>query len=871
MTHMHRRYLSGLDFMAWRGFCSPAFLPTLSVLGWVAAAFFGRPQGGVLLGLEVFGQVPTGWLCVDVNRFDPSRWTVCSEWVAVLLCDAEREVESSHIFSQSALAFLAATSCSTRQRGIPALLEGPGSLFPVADVPRLRFLWESPLYRGPQAEVSPSGFSVGLSGAHLFPSWGFGLSTEPTLALPGVECSLVLQSPPPPLWDTECPWRDGPLWTSTFTSPCQVALLGWTLLPYQPPTAPYARARRPSTAPPRKTATLGNAPTPPNPATEDIGGSAFLVWGAAAAAAAAVPGPLHPTSCGTEYPPSLPLLYPLVFLDSACQEGGVLPALLGTSSVATLDAFDSLALCSVLSTAGPYRVATLQGDKELINDMIVPLLHQWTKANALFKPPVINQCRTIELKLTKLWHKAVETSLGKGNLARKNEFLHTLDTLFDILTCKCSIQLCSESNCSHSGKRENNSHIDCGCPREKKIPVLELEFIKAQRTKAEGQGSMQMGSIDYSETKKQIANAKKREQIREREQKKKMKSEEAIQREEELCQDVYHFFDIPPINVNATKLSELVDLSLEVLEPPLTTSLTSQELRNLKETPMQVPKWPSHTQSVERCVKMVTEAAGHVYSHERREASDASDLGLGYHSSSGHQQFGGWTDEWRTTHINVRELYLAWRFWEDNQTTQDETICFEMDSTAAVFLSQQAGHVTLSPIAVTLGADLHGGTPQEYPPVYSSCPGDREKAGPTLSPTLRGPPSLLGWVDADTTRGPRCLHGGLEQVDLHLPVPAPCSKVLLQVCHKLRSFKGKVLLLAGSIMVLTATRLVSVSTDVGEHLPLRSPRCQQATDYTSLTHMEFLRVSLSRLYSPRVLEDILSGLRPSTTRQYESY
>ncbi|KAG7169429.1 hypothetical protein Hamer_G027305 [Homarus americanus] len=252
----------------------------------------------------------------------------------------------------------------------------------------------------------------------------------------------------------------------------------------------------------------------------------------------------------------------------------------------------------------------------------VPLLHQWTKANALFKPPVINQCRTIELKLTKLWHKAVETSLGKGNLARKNEFLHTLDTLFDILTCKCSIQLCSESNCSHSGKRENNSHIDCGCPREKKIPVLELEFIKAQRTKAEGQGSMQMGSIDYSETKKQIANAKKREQIREREQKKKMKSEEAIQREEELCQDVYHFFDIPPINVNATKLSELVDLSLEVLEPPLTTSLTSQELRNLKETPMQVPKWPSHTQSVERCVKMVTEAAGHVYSHERREGAE---------------------------------------------------------------------------------------------------------------------------------------------------------------------------------------------------------------------------------------------------------
>ena len=34
---------------------------------------------------------------------------------------------------------------------------------------------------------------------------------------------------------------------------------------------------------------------------------------------------------------------------------------------------------------------------------------------------------------------------------------------------------------------------------------------------------------------------------------------------------------------------------------------------------MEVPDWPSHTQSIERCVKMVTEAAAHVYSAERRE------------------------------------------------------------------------------------------------------------------------------------------------------------------------------------------------------------------------------------------------------------
>ena len=34
---------------------------------------------------------------------------------------------------------------------------------------------------------------------------------------------------------------------------------------------------------------------------------------------------------------------------------------------------------------------------------------------------------------------------------------------------------------------------------------------------------------------------------------------------------------------------------------------------------MEVPNWSSHTQSVERVVKKVTEAAAHVYTHERRD------------------------------------------------------------------------------------------------------------------------------------------------------------------------------------------------------------------------------------------------------------
>ena len=43
------------------------------------------------------------------------------------------------------------------------------------------------------------------------------------------------------------------------------------------------------------------------------------------------------------------------------------------------------------------------------------------------------------------------------------------------------------------------------------------------------------------------------------------------------------------------------------------------DIRKFVDTPMEVPNWSSHTQSEERIVKKVTEAADHVYSHERRD------------------------------------------------------------------------------------------------------------------------------------------------------------------------------------------------------------------------------------------------------------
>ncbi|KAM5180695.1 uncharacterized protein ACMZJ9_001222, partial [Mantella aurantiaca] len=76
----------------------------------------------------------------------------------------------------------------------------------------------------------------------------------------------------------------------------------------------------------------------------------------------------------------------------------------------------------------------------------------------------------------------------------------------------------------------------------------------------------------------------------------------------------------PAVNPNATSLLELIDWSEKVYEPPLTCKFKISEIGKIVEESMQVPKWPCHGSSTERCVKQVTEASAKLYTHERREA-----------------------------------------------------------------------------------------------------------------------------------------------------------------------------------------------------------------------------------------------------------
>ena len=75
------------------------------------------------------------------------------------------------------------------------------------------------------------------------------------------------------------------------------------------------------------------------------------------------------------------------------------------------------------------------------------------------------------------------------------------------------------------------------------------------------------------------------------------------------------------VNLQATSLQDLIDWTSEELsEPVFTAKLSVKQLESLKHAPLVIPKYSIHTQSCERAVQMVTNAAMTVTSQARRHA-----------------------------------------------------------------------------------------------------------------------------------------------------------------------------------------------------------------------------------------------------------
>ena len=78
-------------------------------------------------------------------------------------------------------------------------------------------------------------------------------------------------------------------------------------------------------------------------------------------------------------------------------------------------------------------------------------------------------------------------------------------------------------------------------------------------------------------------------------------------------------FIIPEINFQAIDLMSLINWeNITVTEPPLTRDMSLESLYQCKNTPINLPHYPCHTEAVERMVQLVTTSCKNCYGEENR-------------------------------------------------------------------------------------------------------------------------------------------------------------------------------------------------------------------------------------------------------------
>ena len=78
-------------------------------------------------------------------------------------------------------------------------------------------------------------------------------------------------------------------------------------------------------------------------------------------------------------------------------------------------------------------------------------------------------------------------------------------------------------------------------------------------------------------------------------------------------------FRVPPLNWEANSYTEMIQWDkVHITEPPVTVTLPDSVIESARDQPLELPAFPSHAQSVERCVRLVTEASRAVFGEDRR-------------------------------------------------------------------------------------------------------------------------------------------------------------------------------------------------------------------------------------------------------------
>ena len=169
---------------------------------------------------------------------------------------------------------------------------------------------------------------------------------------------------------------------------------------------------------------------------------------------------------------------------------------------------------------------------------------QWQKSNAKFIHPVVIKEDTLARKLENVWDKA--KFVARPNVLKQADRVKVeamLDKLLEVTKCSHKILLCSETGSGCLGEKDCKlkAHINCDCPLESKVPVMELRWLAAQRAKTGQKSGMMMLGVDKVETARQENAAKRKaaEEEAELKRKKKREAEEKLLLEQQEASNAF--------------------------------------------------------------------------------------------------------------------------------------------------------------------------------------------------------------------------------------------------------------------------------------------------------------------------------------------
>ena len=164
----------------------------------------------------------------------------------------------------------------------------------------------------------------------------------------------------------------------------------------------------------------------------------------------------------------------------------------------------------ILSALRMEQSISPKSDIRVVAKKLEPLIRRkWQEVNPCL--PLI-QPESVIKKIIKIDETANQIKHKQITAKKRNNFMDSIDKLFDILVCRCPFVDCNPEECDSIPC--DIPHMNCDCLRVNRIPVIELPFIKDQRNKSGlNGGKMVMKGVDLKTAQQQENTMKKKEGV----------------------------------------------------------------------------------------------------------------------------------------------------------------------------------------------------------------------------------------------------------------------------------------------------------------------------------------------------------------------